>query len=147
MAENQVQAVDPVYEVPEEPVYNPFIRALKTTDPANAETVFNPLLLQMIVNIHAAKLLAEGRAPADHNHDNQYDALGAAAEVAALVDAQGQTVAAVIGDMTRLTFELAVKGMIDTDGMQHVIVDRIESSADINILKGRFDSSGKKVFI
>lgn len=147
MAENQVQATDPNYEVPEEPVYNPFIRALKTTDPANAETVFNPVLLQMIINTHAAKLLAESRAPADHNHDSQYDALGAAAEVATLVDTQGQTVAAVIGDITRIAFELAVQGMINTDGMQHVIVDRIEADTDINILQGRFDSVNKKVFI
>ena len=146
MAE-ETQVLDPIYEIPDNPPYNALLRALKTTDPANAETTFNPLLLQMIWNTAAVKLLAEARAPAEHNHDAQYDLKGAADAVAALVAAQGVTVAAVIGDVTQLTFELAIKGLIDTDGMQHVIVDKIEAAADVQIISGRFDSAAKKVYI
>lgn len=46
---------DDIYDIPEEPVYNGSIRKLKNSDPANAETVFNPLLQQMIENTHAVK--------------------------------------------------------------------------------------------
>ena len=60
---------------------------------------------------------------------------------------QGETVSAVIGDVANLTFELAVQGFINTDGMQHVIVDKIEAAADVNIISGRFDSASKKVYI
>lgn len=143
----EAQAADPTYEIPANPPYSTALRALQVTDPANAETVFNPLLLQMIWNTHAAYLLAGSSAPAEHNHDAQYDALGAAEEVATLVAKQGETVSAVIGDVANLTFELAVQGLINTDGMQHVIVDKIEAAADVNIISGRFDSASKKVYI
>lgn len=140
-------ANDPVYIIPEEPVYNPSLRALKNTDPANAETVFNPLLLQMICNTHATYLLAESRSPGNHDHDALYDPKGAAAAVAEMVEAQGITISAVIGDLAALAFELAIQGLINTDGMQHIIVDRIEAASDVKIISGRFDTSAKKVYI
>lgn len=55
MAENN-------YPIPKNPVYDPNIRALQNSDPANADTVFNPLLTQLINNIHAVKQLADGKA-------------------------------------------------------------------------------------
>ena len=59
------------YPIPKNPVYDPNIRALQNSDPANADTVFNPLLAQLISNIHAVKLLADGKA----NGDSMQEAL------------------------------------------------------------------------
>ena len=50
---------DPIYVIPEDPTYNPEIRALQDSDPARATTVFNPVLQQMIENTHAVKLAAD----------------------------------------------------------------------------------------
>lgn len=50
---------DPTYIVPDNPTYNPEIRALQDSDPAKASTVFNPVLQQMIENTHAVKLAAD----------------------------------------------------------------------------------------
>lgn len=50
------------YPVPAVPVYDPEIRALQDSDPASASTVFNPLFERLITNIHALKLLADGKA-------------------------------------------------------------------------------------
>ena len=36
------------YPIPENPVYDPEIRALQDSDPASASSVFNPLLVQLI---------------------------------------------------------------------------------------------------
>ena len=55
MAENN-------YPISDAPVYDPNIRALQDSDPASASGVFNPLLAQLINNIHAVKLLADGKA-------------------------------------------------------------------------------------
>lgn len=49
----------PDYVIPENPVYNAQIPALLDSDPARAETVFNPLFLRIITNVHAVKLFAE----------------------------------------------------------------------------------------
>ncbi len=43
------------YVLPESPVYNESIRKLRNTDPANAETVFNPLIQALVNNIHFVK--------------------------------------------------------------------------------------------
>lgn len=56
------------YTIPENPEYITEIRKLENTDPANAETVFNPLVETLIQNTHAVKLQAEGKAEADHTH-------------------------------------------------------------------------------
>jgi len=52
------------YTVPENPVYDPNIRALLDSDPASASGVFNPLFEQLIANIHAVKLLVDRKADA-----------------------------------------------------------------------------------
>lgn len=49
----------PNYSIPENPVYLPVIPALMDSDPARATTVFNPLFLQIITNIHAVKIFAD----------------------------------------------------------------------------------------
>lgn len=53
---------DQTYPVPENPVYNPEIRALQDTDPAQATGVFNPLFEQLIENTHATKLAGDANA-------------------------------------------------------------------------------------
>lgn len=53
---------DPIYEIPENPVYDQEIRALQDGDPARASTVFNPVLGKMIVNTHAVKLAGDANA-------------------------------------------------------------------------------------
>lgn len=50
------------YPIPANPVYDPEIRALQDSDPASASSVFNPLFERLITNIHALKLLADGKA-------------------------------------------------------------------------------------
>jgi len=50
------------YVIPENPRYDPNIRALQDTDPARASTVFNPVLQQMIINTHVVKKAAETNA-------------------------------------------------------------------------------------
>ncbi len=55
---------DSFYTLPEEPVYNTEIRKLQNSDPANAETVFNPLVQAILENIQYVRLrldiLADG---------------------------------------------------------------------------------------
>ncbi len=53
---------DQVYELSKNPVYKEDIRKLQNTDPANASTVFNPLVQAILENIHAVKLLMEQKA-------------------------------------------------------------------------------------
>lgn len=50
---------DTNYPIPEQPVYNPNIRALQDSDPARASTIFNPLFERLIENTHAVKKAAE----------------------------------------------------------------------------------------
>lgn len=58
----EIKPWDTAYEIPENPEYDPVIRALKCSDPANADTIFNPLVKQIITNIHAVKLDNDKRA-------------------------------------------------------------------------------------
>ncbi len=50
---------DTYYPIPSKPSYNEQIRELKNSDPANATTVFNPLIGKMIENTHYVKKLAD----------------------------------------------------------------------------------------
>lgn len=50
---------DTNYPIPEQPVYNPNIRALQDSDPARASTIFNPLFERLIENTHAVKKVAD----------------------------------------------------------------------------------------
>lgn len=50
---------DEAYEIPDNPVYDPVIRKLKRSDPAEADSIFNPLFLQTICNTHAVRALAQ----------------------------------------------------------------------------------------
>ena len=47
------------YTIPENPQYTAEIRKLENTDPANAETILNPLVETLIGNTHAVKLEAD----------------------------------------------------------------------------------------
>lgn len=59
----EIKSEDTAYAIPENPQYDPIIRKLKVSDPAHAETVFNPLLQQIINNVHAVKVSSDGKAP------------------------------------------------------------------------------------
>lgn len=50
------------YVIPENPIYDAAIRALQNTDPAQADTILNPLSSQMINNTHANKLSIDTKA-------------------------------------------------------------------------------------
>ncbi len=57
------------YIMSESPVYNEEIRKLKNSDPANAETVFNPLIQEILENIHYLKLYNERKVIASRVRD------------------------------------------------------------------------------
>lgn len=48
-----------IYDFPSSPTYDTEIIKLKRSDPADAETVFNPLFQRLITNTHYVKLMAE----------------------------------------------------------------------------------------
>lgn len=61
----EIKPWDTAYDRQEKPVYDPVIRKLKTSDPANADTIFNPLIQQIINNVEAVKQADDTRANAD----------------------------------------------------------------------------------
>ena len=97
---------DTNYPIPEQPVYNPNIRALQDSDPARASTVFNPLFERLIENTHAVKKAA--------------DAAQAAAEAAGEI-AGGAIPAAQKG---------APGGLAELDGSGHVPSSQLPSYVD-----------------
>ena len=60
---------DETYTLPEQPVYHELVRKLQNTDEANADTVLNPLIQAILENIQYAKAVADGKADADHEHE------------------------------------------------------------------------------
>lgn len=50
---------DKTYTIPEVAIYDPEIKKLKTTDPADADETFNPLVQRLVDNIHAVKQQAD----------------------------------------------------------------------------------------
>ena len=56
------------YTIPENPQYTAEIRKLENTDPANAETILNPLVETLIGNTHAVKLETDKKANSSHTH-------------------------------------------------------------------------------
>lgn len=87
---------DPIYEIPEKPVYDPAIRALQDSDPARATTIFNPVLGQMIVNTHAVKLESEANAKRIEEVSKQ---AGEAADPANITLPGGKTLTEAISDI------------------------------------------------
>ncbi len=104
--------------------YTEEVRMLEDTDPARAETVFNPLFLRILNNIAYLKKKYEEN-----------------------IEGLMQKIADLSADVSNIAFQLAIKDLIDTDGMKHVVVDKIESLDDINLISGKFDESQKKVYI
>ena len=47
------------YVIPPVPVYDPEVRRLENLDPANASTIFNPILGKMVINTAAVKVVAD----------------------------------------------------------------------------------------
>lgn len=64
---------DTSYFVPEQPEYDAVVRKLKNVDYASAETVFNPLVEQLIENIHAVKLSDDTKAKEDLSNVSKED--------------------------------------------------------------------------
>ena len=60
---------DETYTLPDQPVFHELIRRLQNTDEANADTVLNPLIQAILENIQYAKAVADGKADADHEHE------------------------------------------------------------------------------
>lgn len=112
------------YEIEQKPVYVKEIRRLENSDPANAETIFNPLFSRIINNVEAVKQTQE-----ENNESVQV------------------TLSNILHDISTLSFKLAIRGYVDTIGMKQVVVDKIDTQNDVQILSGHFDSSNKKVYI
>lgn len=112
------------YEIEQNPDYVRDIRKLENSDPASADTTFNPLFLRILNNIEAVRLRSEANS-----------------------ELLGNGLSNLISDIATLTFKLALKGYIDTDGMKQVVVDRIEAEDDIHLISGFFDPTHKKVYI
>ena len=72
-------------------------------------------------------------------------AIGLAQEANDSVAYQASALADVIADVSDVSFQLAMQGLINTDGMKHVIVDNIESIDDVILISGKF--CGNKVYI
>lgn len=58
---------------------------------------------------------------------------------------QASALSNVISDIANVTFQLALQGLINTDGMKHVVVDEIDSADDVILVSGKF--GGDKVYI
>lgn len=87
---------DPIYVIPENPAYDPNIRALQDGDPARASTVFNPVLEKMITNTHAVKLAGDANATRIEEVAEQAGQAGSADNITL---PGGQTVSEAIGGL------------------------------------------------
>lgn len=87
---------DQTYPVPENPVYDPNIRALQDNDPARATTVFNPLVVRLIENTHAVKRTGDVNALRIEEVSKQASEAGDASHVKL---SDGTTVEAAIGSI------------------------------------------------
>lgn len=112
------------YEIEANPDYIEEIRRLENTDPANAETIFNPLFSRVINNIEALKRASE-----------------------ASVTEIKEGLTRVASDLAMIAFKLTTKDFIDTAGMKQVIVDTVEAAEAVTIISGVFDNLNKKVYI
>ena len=123
--------VDPIHE------YDSEIAALKRTNPNDAETVFNVVLNRIINNLDAVRRAV----------DEKSELTDAAADggIYARQNNDWVDMSGTIDDLSNLTFQLAVQGLINTDGMKHVVVDDIETASDVIIISGIFDNG--KVYI
>ncbi len=104
--------------------YTEEIRRLEDSDPARAETIFNPLFERIINNVSYLK--------------NTYGDI--TDELVVMVNN-------LLSDVAYLAFELAIKDYIDADGMKLVMIDDFESVDDIILISGKFDEEKKKVYI
>ncbi|WP_195985390.1 hypothetical protein [Clostridium sp. D33t1_170424_F3] len=87
---------DPIYVIPENPSYDPNIRALQDGDPARASTVFNPVLGKIIENTHAVKLAGDANASRIEEVAEQAGQAGSADNITL---PGGQTVSEAIGGL------------------------------------------------
>lgn len=100
------------------------IRRLEDSDPARAETIFNPLFSRIINNIA-------------YVHRVMFDTDEYLSKMINDINA----------NLNKVMFELAIKGYLDKEGMSHIVIDRIESEDDVKIIAGWFDEKDKKVYI
>lgn len=77
--------------------------------------------------------------------DAAQTAIGLAQDANDSVAYQASAMSNVIADVAQVSFELALQGLINTDGMKHVVVDNIDSADDVILIKGRY--GGNKVYI
>ncbi|WP_206458715.1 hypothetical protein [Anaerovorax sp. IOR16] len=72
-------------------------------------------------------------------------AVALAEEANRAVALQGASLSDLTGDIADLTFQLAINGLVETDGMKHVVVDKFDGVDDLELISGRFITG--KVFI
>lgn len=106
------------FPVPENPVYSNEMRMIATTDPAHPDS-FNPLFQKLLNNGEYLK--------------KREDTL----EETVIRDVN-EKVAGMSGDIADITFQLAVKGLIETTTMENVAVDIIDSPNAVNIISGNY---------
>lgn len=104
----EIKPWDTAYEVPEKPVYDPVIRKLKTSDPANADTIFNPLIQQIINNVEAVKQADDTRANADLSNVSK-ETFKTFVEETGVTGADGSVAAKDLSNVSKADFQAAIE--------------------------------------
>lgn len=113
----EIKPWDTAYEIPENPQYDPVIRALKCSDRANAEIIFNPLFRQIITNVHAVKLSNDGKAEKS------------------VVTTVNLTASSWTGSSAHYVQQISVNGIIKTNNTESLVyVVPINTTANINTI-------------
>ena len=98
---------DETYTLPEQPLYHELIRRLQNTDEANADTILNPLIQTILENIQFVKSTADGKADANHEHE-QYVTSDNASELLGDSLSPSDIDAAAASDLTTHTGNAAI---------------------------------------
>lgn len=111
--------------IPEEPEYSNLLRLLEETDLAHPDT-FDPLYGRLLENDEY--LYRQNLALSDTILRQVTDTIGSLSM-----------------SVTDLTFQLALQKLIDTDGMNNIAVDAIDSAEAVKIITGIYGEN--KVYI
>lgn len=56
-----------------------------------------------------------------------------------------ETIADLVGDVAEISFQLEISGLVNTDKMKHVVVDKFDNRDDLELISGKFKA--EKVYI
>ncbi len=115
----------PSYVLDPQPQYTEEVPALLDSDPASASRTFNPLVLAVLNNIKAVKLLAEGQGA-------EYEKLSGKADRAEL--------AALTSDFAHLVFQMHLRDLLDAQGLDFVEAQEFDTPGALELLQGRFEA-------